>query len=347
MYDIRYYISEQCGALQHILAERKDCTAAFVQRFTQLDTDRLYLIGSGTSYNAALAAAPYMEDVLGVEVSAHAPSQLPVIRGRHPLIVFISQGGTSTNILRAIEQLKGYETLALTGREVCRVNEVCASHVLLACGEEVMGPKTKGYTCTILTLYLMAMEAALAMGRMTQAQYDSAVQSLGACFEEMPRSVRKAEETIEENAEWLTQVKTFVIVGKGIGALAAKECVIKVVETMLTPSLAYEFEEFLHGPVSLIDEALGGIYLLPPEGDPDRARMLAVAEYHQKQSCRVLVVDAPVMQGAPWYTHVFTYVLPCQMMAAKLPERMGVAGRGEAVFYAVDKLVDIKYGHVV
>lgn len=51
--------------------------------------------------------------------------------------------------------------------------------------------------------------------------------------------------------------------------------------------------------------------------------------------------------GTPWYTHVFSHVLPCQMMAALLPERMGVAGRGEEVFYALDNLVDIKYGHVV
>lgn len=350
MHDIRYYIDEQCEALQRILRERKRCAQAFAMRFNQMNADRLYLIGSGTSFNAALAAAPFVEEVLGVEVTAHAPSQLPVIRGERPLIVLISQGGTSTNILRAIDQLQGHETLALTGRENCRVNEVCLSHVLLACGDEEAGPKTKGYTCTILTLYLMAMEAALAAGRIKRETAEEMVCALSVCFDNLPKRVKQAEASVNELAHWLTKTKNFVIVGKGIGGLAAKECVIKLVETMLTPALAYEFEEYLHGPVSLIDGELGGIYLLPPEDDPDRERMAAVARYHAEQSGRVIEIMPEEEAGeaaGPWYTHVFVYVLLCQMMAATLPERMGVLGRGEEVFYAVDKLVDIKYGHIV
>ena len=273
---------------------------------------------------------------------------LPVIREKRPLVVLISQGGTSTNILRAIEQLAGKRLLALTGRETCRVNEMCANHVLLACGPEDVGPKTKGYTTTILTLYLMAMEAALATGRLGQEAYDAMAAALANCFERMPECVQKAETMVEDNAGWLMQTGHFAIVGKGQAGLVARECVIRLVETMLTPAMAYDFEEFLHGPVSLIDEQLGGIYLLPPEGDADRARMLAVAGYHQAHSGRVLLVEPEACgAGTPWYTHVFTHVLPCQLMAALLPERMGVGKRGEEVFYEVDALVDIKYGHVV
>ncbi|MBR2942836.1 MAG: hypothetical protein IKB82_05495 [Clostridia bacterium] len=349
MHDIRYYIDEQCMALRHILATRKACAADFVQMVLEDMPDRLYLVGSGTSCNAALCAAPFMETVLGVEVTACAPSQTPVIRGERPLIVFISQGGTSTNILRAIEQLRGYRSLALTGRENCRVNEVCGRHVLLDCGAEDAGPKTKGYTCTVLTLYLMAMEAALAAGKLSEAAYDEIAAALDACFAGLPQQVARAEACVEQHAGWLTAVPYYVIVGKGQAALVARECVIKLVETMMTPASAYEFEEYLHGPVSLIDGERGGIYLLPPEGDPDRARMLAVAKYHAEQSGRVLIIDCEDAGGAktPWYAHVFTSVLPCQLMAAKLPAAMGVGKRGEEVFYAVDALVDIKFGHIV
>ena len=348
MHDIRFYIDEQCTALQRILTERKACTAAFVQMVLEQCPDRLYVIGSGSSLNAAQAAAPFMEETLGVEVTVCAPSQLPVIREKRPLVVLISQGGTSTNILRAIEQLAGKRLLALTGRETCRVNEMCANHVLLACGPEDVGPKTKGYTTTILTLYLMAMEAALATGKLGQEAYDAMAAALANCFERMPERVKKAETMVEDNAGWLMQTGHFAIVGKGQAGLVARECVIKLVETMLTPAMAYDFEEFLHGPVSLIDEQLGGIYLLPPEGDADRARMLAVAGYHHAHSGRVLLVEPEACgAGTPWYTHVFTHVLPCQLMAALLPERMGVGKRGEEVFYEVDALVDIKYGHVV
>ena len=45
-------------------------------------------------------------------------------------------------------------------------------HVLLECGEEKAGPKTKGYTCTILTFYLYALEAAISAGILSQESYD-------------------------------------------------------------------------------------------------------------------------------------------------------------------------------
>ena len=74
-----HYIGEQQEVLRHILHERKSCTADFAAYFQENAPDRIYLIGSGTSLNGALAAAPFMENVLGIEVTAHAASLLPVI----------------------------------------------------------------------------------------------------------------------------------------------------------------------------------------------------------------------------------------------------------------------------
>ena len=65
MYDIRYYIDEQVAALRHIFSSRKACTADFVKMTLEDKPDRLYLVGSGTSCNAAMCAAPFMEMVLG------------------------------------------------------------------------------------------------------------------------------------------------------------------------------------------------------------------------------------------------------------------------------------------
>lgn len=159
-----HYIGEQQEVLRHILHERKSCTADFAAYFKKMHQIEYILLVAVRRLMGRWRQRPFMENVLGIEVTAHAASLLPVIRGKHPLLVFISQGGNSTNTLAAIATLHGYDFVALTGTEECRVNEVCGRHVLMACGPEEAGPKTKGYVSTVMTLYLMALEAALLTG---------------------------------------------------------------------------------------------------------------------------------------------------------------------------------------
>ena len=147
----------------------------------------------------------------------------------------------------------------------------------------------------------------------------------------------------------------YVIVGKGQDGIVAREAALKLVETVLTPATDYEFEEFLHGPIGLINEALGAVYFLPAPTDPDCARMQKLAAYHLEHSKRVCIVSSdPTLEGenvlaldaqGPWYTRPFAYILPCQFIGAKLPEKMDIADRGMQIFKEVDARVDIKYGH--
>lgn len=350
-----HYIGEQQEVLRHILHERKSCTADFAAYFQENAPDRIYLIGSGTSLNGALAAAPFMENVLGIEVTAHAASLLPVIRGKHPLLVFISQGGNSTNTLAAIATLHGYDFVALTGTEECRVNEVCGRHVLMVCGPEEAGPKTKGYVSTVMTLYLMALEAALLTGSISIQKYNGFIAALEHTVDALEKSIQIAEKWVEVNSSWLKTTIHYVLVGKHQAGVVAREGALKLVETVLTPATAYEFEEFLHGPIGLISESLGGIYFLPVRDDPDRDRMLALARYHAESSRRVCIISADEdVQGenvlqlpvtAPWYALPFIYILPCQLIGAKLPERIGVSDRGMQIFRQVDQRLNIKYAH--
>lgn len=129
MYD--YYL-EQPGVLNDIFSNRASAAKAFVESFGRERPDRLYLIASGSSLNAALAAEAFMELALGIEVRCSAPSSLPAIRGEWPFILFISQGGSSTNTIAAIKALSAYPMLALTGAEACRHQRLCA-HSLIPC----------------------------------------------------------------------------------------------------------------------------------------------------------------------------------------------------------------------
>ena len=102
------YINEQPAVLREILDKRKNVAEVFCRKFSDIQPDVIYLIASGTSWNAAKAAAPFMEMVLNQPVFALPPSRIGLIWGRKPMVLLISQGGKSTNILAAAEKTSEY-----------------------------------------------------------------------------------------------------------------------------------------------------------------------------------------------------------------------------------------------
>jgi glucosamine 6-phosphate synthetase-like amidotransferase/phosphosugar isomerase protein len=346
MYD---YILEQPAVLQNILDNRAAYAGDFVECMDSVKPDRIYLIASGSSYNAALQSARFMEYVLGIEVSVAAPSFLPEIRGK-PLLIFVSQGGGSTNTVTAFEQLKAWPCMSMTGKEKSRLKEICPRHILIPCGEETAGPKTKGYTGTILCLYALALGAA---AKRTGGPVEDCLKVLADVPENMTENIAAVERWFEKNKEELQKMASCVVVGKNSAGLAAREGALKLQETMLIPAAGYEFEEFLHGPVCAVDERQGGIYLMPPAGDPDCRRMAGLVEFHRQISPLAYILgeggspgdrrDCALKTSGRWYTEVFEDILACQMIGAKLPDLSGAGDKGMQRFKQLDGLLKMKY----
>jgi glucosamine 6-phosphate synthetase-like amidotransferase/phosphosugar isomerase protein len=347
MYD---YILEQPAVLRDILENRSAYTGEFAAYVNANKPDRIYLIASGTSNNAALQSARFMEYALGIEVSAAAPSFLPEIRGTNPLLIFISQGGGSTNTIAACKNLERYPRLAMTGKEQSRLKEICPWHILIPCGEETAGPKTKGYTATALTLYLMALEAGGGAGEISK---ERCLEVLSLVPGYITENIGIAEKWFEENKEGLRNMSGCVVVGKNTAGLTAREAALKLQETMLIPATGYDFEEFLHGPVCAAGEGEGAIYFMPPEDDPDYQRMAALVEFHRGISPLVYTLgdsgklrdrrDCVLKTTGRWYTSVFEYILPCQLMGAKLPELSGAGDKGMQRFKRLDQILKMKF----
>lgn len=345
------YIYEQPEVLRRISEQRLRYTQPFVNLYQEVKPDRIYLVASGTSYNAAYASSHFMEEVLQCEVSVYPPSSVPAIHAKRPMMIFLSQGGNSTNTIAAIEARNELPVLALTGTETCRITEICP-HVLIGCGEETAGPKTKGYTATILTLYYMALEAAKAAGGESGIGYEEAVGECGKAISHMEENLKSADRWYADHEEALLHMKKCFIVGKEEGLPVAKESALKLLETILIPVGYFEFEEFLHGPSMAIDRDMAGIYLMPSMEDKDYQRMKRLAGFH-REICHMSYMvgeeggenggaDCSLYLG-PWYTRVFGWILISQLIGARLAVKKNVEKDGLDLFWRLDKVLNIKY----
>ncbi|QQO08483.1 SIS domain-containing protein [Breznakiella homolactica] len=344
------YITEQPRVLRSILGDRKENTLRFTEEWKRGSPDRLYLVASGTSNNAAAMAVPFMEELLGTEVRVAPPTLLPRVYGNSPFALFVSQGGNSNNTISAIEQWKGIHSLALTGQKECRINEI-HPHVSIGCGPETAGPKTKGYTATVMTLYLLALETALALGRISGEEYRSYIGVLETAVENMEGNIRRCETWLSENLESLKKIEKCFVVARTTAFPVAQEGALKILETMLVPAAAYEFEEYLHGPICALDDRMAGIYLLPESGDGAFNRMNRLVEFHRGISPLVFTAgslggdkrDCGLALSGRWYTEPFELILPCQIMGAKLPAVLGIEDNGSKVYKALDSALNIKF----
>lgn len=329
MYDC-YFSQFEC--MKKVLSNRDQILGGFSDFYKRIHPDRIYLIGSGTSNNACSAASAFMEEVLGLEVTVLAPSRVGRLHGERALAILVSQGGRSTNTVSAVKrvQSQGIKVVTLTDPKETPVGSSADFPILLAANNELIGPKTRGYAVTVLSLYLLALEAGLAVGSISAGQYDDYSDSLLKMTEQGDDWLARCEKFYHENRQDLKTATHYMFAGKGTRGEVAKEAALKVLETLCFAANGYEFEEFLHGPACCTDENFALFLYL--SGDEDQARMLDAARIVRRATKNSYVISHdPGVEGTKAlylpgsekpYLSPFSDVLFAQLISAVLTEEM-------------------------
>ncbi|BBH06831.1 glutamine-fructose-6-phosphate transaminase isomerizing [Prunus dulcis] len=214
---------------------------------------RIVFIGCGTSYNAALAARPILEELSGIPVTMEIASDLLDRQGpiyREDTAVFVSQSGETADSLSALEYAleNGALCVGITntvGSAIAR-NTHCGVHI--NAGAEIGVASTKAYTSQIVVMAMLA----LAIGGDTisnQARRE-------AIIDDKVREVLKLDQTMKDLAQELIAEQSLLVFGRGYNYATALEGALKVKEVALMHSEGILAGEMKHGPLALVDENL-------------------------------------------------------------------------------------------
>lgn len=332
------YIYEQPRVWKEITDCRSLLCGGLIKSIQSSQVKRVVLLGSGSSFIAAQMAGELFIDMLGIEATPVEPTRLgklgSLLSTEETLFVAISQSGRSTSTLQVIEELhrEGKTVVGVTSDSASPIAVACDSHVLISCGEETVGPKTKGMTATVLTLYLLGLELAVKTGRLQQPVYDEFITSLSLAFSYFDENAANSLKWINENAASLAAMPQLTVISDGLGYPVAKEGALKILETLYIPVFAYEFEEYLHGINNTINAGAFNLFLM---GDThNRERMLRLVDYCAGHGCHGFVISdsleaAPALalpihsSGSP-FTAPFEALLPFQLMSAVISEQKGI-----------------------
>ncbi|PON59125.1 Glucosamine-fructose-6-phosphate aminotransferase, isomerising [Parasponia andersonii] len=230
---------------------------------------RVVFIGCGTSYNAALAARPILEELSGVPVTMEIASDLVDRQGpiyREDTAVFVSQSGETADTLQALEYALENGALCVgitnTVGSIIARNTHCGVHINAGC--EIGVASTKAYTSQIVVMAMVA----LAIGGDTisnQARREAIIDGLF----DLPKKVRevlKLDQEMRDLAKLLIAEQSLLVFGRGYNYATALEGALKVKEVALMHSEGILAGEMKHGPLALVDENLPIVVIATRDG---------------------------------------------------------------------------------
>lgn len=330
-------IKSQPQVLRHTLENRAVFVEPFADIFRNHDIRKVYFFGSGTSYNVSTIAAYYFKHIVGIDAMAQYPTVYKnyekadwtgMLKNDEILFVGISQSGTSISTCEVMRQAKeqGHLTLALTGNLQSRITELADKSVLLTVGEELTPPETKGYTVSVLSVYLWAVEAAWVKGVCSREQYQKALEEAKELTEHFQTVIDEGEAWYDRNKASIAGSERIFILGYGVDYGSMLEGVLKIGEMLRLPISGYEIEEYSHGPTMALNPRQ--TLLMIGSDEAEFGRMCQFRKAFKKYTPRVHVITCRELEEADERDLVFgiktskylaplMYTVPFQFTAAK------------------------------
>jgi len=236
-------IHEQPRVLRELARRARD---EWNQESFLRDVSEAVVIGSGSSFHAALTARWYLESVAGVPTRVdHASEAFRYHVPGRAVTVGLSHSGSSSGVRAALRRARrqGCRTLALTNIEGSPLTRDADGFFVTGAGIERAVPSTKGFTALVAASFLAASRRAGAL--------DSAMAALDRAAGAMEEVARRG--IAGDLVELVASAKSVSFLGEGLFHPFARDAALKLLEIAYVPALAYPPEEFLHGPIALAE----------------------------------------------------------------------------------------------
>ncbi|WP_341211840.1 glutamine--fructose-6-phosphate transaminase (isomerizing) [uncultured Limimaricola sp.] len=229
--------------------------------------DRLTLVACGTAFYACNVAKYWFEQVARLPVEIDVASEY---RYREPPVparsaaLFVSQSGETADTLAALRYAKGKADSILSVVNVTESSIARDSDLALPilAGAEIGVASTKAFTCQLLVLGALALEAARQRGMLDEATFAEHVRGL----RELPGLLHQGltiEAECQRVSRGLAEARDILFLGRGRMFPLALEGALKLKEISYIHAEAYASGELKHGPIALVDEHVPVIVMAP------------------------------------------------------------------------------------
>ena len=233
------------------------------------EIERIVLIGMGTSLHAAMVGRIWIESLAGIPAEIDNSSEFryrdPIL-GPNTLVISVCQSGETADTLAAMSEAsnKGAKQITLCNYPGTQTSRIAESTIQIRAGVEIGVAATKTFTNSLSNLYILALYLGFKRGNITQSYFQKAIDEL-AHVPAMIGSLVANQGQYVKLAQKYARYSNFLYLGRGINFPLAMEGALKLKEISYIHAEGYPAGEMKHGPISLIDENMPVVSLIPQD----------------------------------------------------------------------------------
>lgn len=259
-------IHSQADAIASVIERERAHCAALAERLRS--RRRIYIVGIGTSWHAALAGASILRsgpEAFAVNSFEFCTDTPPV--GADDAVIILSHRGTKQASFDALDAARERGALTIVVASTEPGPRITAADELI----HTIPPETSAAYTVSYTTALSAL-----------AMLDAALAGEPDALDSFPELVRRALETEPEAqrvVEREAERRRFVFAGWGAERATAYEAALKIKETSRASCEGFQIEQLLHGPFCEMDADC--LLTLIVSHTPDRGRAVDLARAAQ------------------------------------------------------------------
>ena len=267
--DFAHYMIKEIHEQPQVALNVMSAPRAFIFKLANelVKSDRVYLIGCGTSYHACIFGTYLLR--LMADIDAH-----PVVASEFhsncvrmtpgTAVLAISQSGETADVLQVLRALrdKDVKLLALTNVMGSSITRLASLYVGLYAGPEIGVAATKTFIAQLLMLTRICVEAARIKG-VNYDLYSNAERLLKSSASLIQKAISDNEPRAKDIALDIALRNNAFFLARGINIVTALEGALKLKEISYIHAEGYPAGESKHGPIALVEEGYPCIFICP------------------------------------------------------------------------------------
>lgn len=331
-------INNSKNVLKKIFFQFSEKNINLLKKIKNLKLKKVLILGTGSSINAVKASKYFIEEILDIKLYIEEPSvffNYEKLDTEIDLLISVSQSGKSDSTIKGT--LKVRETLdipviIMTSNPLSPLSK-CSDLILdLNIGIEQVGFVTKGFSATILNLYLLFLNLKKLRYPKENQIVEKHLKDIELLINKIPDVINETNLYFEKNRDILINSNRFLCIGYGSNFGISKEFETKFTEVVRCPSSGFELEEYMHGPYLEANKEHVIFYL--DSGDFLSERICLLKEYMDKYIKFSTIISIEKNKDNSIFINVFEninknlliilFVIPIQVLSYKIAINKGI-----------------------
>ncbi|MEX0568489.1 MAG: SIS domain-containing protein [Candidatus Njordarchaeota archaeon] len=333
-----YYMEREIHEIPNILTLQKTVhNMEYIRIAAKLiaDARRVYMIGSGSSYNSVLYGAYVLNDLSGIYPIAQNATEfiyffLNKVKAGD-VIIANSQSGETSDVLRAVSKSRMRGAIIIGVLNMLGTPLMFASNVYIpiVAGVENAVPATKTFVAQLVTFLRLALKV---------AEENDNIKNMRESLNKLPRM---AEAVLEKSkvmadifSDHIRNSNDVFVLGRGMSFPIALEVALKLKEVAQIHAEGMDAGEFRHGSKTLLEFGYPAIIIVPQDIEAREDTYSLVEEISKRVDMLIVTTDDDPyperftkyvikIPTVPRAISPVLYVLPLQILALYLGVKRG------------------------